>query len=111
MVMIVLMMAGGNPEATIQSWARTEPAARILRRRAGAHADARDGVNAERREKANGWPARLGDALLLTSVLILAAATLAAVAVVAPLVLAASALVGLVARSGAPKAWRAVRAR
>lgn len=105
--MIVLMMTGGNPDAAIRSWARTQPAARLLRRRAGV----RDGADGKGREKANGWPARLADALLLASVLIIAAAALAAVAVAAPLVLAASALVGLVARNGAPKAWRAVRAR
>lgn len=57
------------------------------------------------------WTDRLGDSFLLMCVLALAAVALAALAVAAPLILAISALIGLIARSSAPKAWRRVRIR
>lgn len=57
------------------------------------------------------WTDRLGDSFLLVCVMALAVIALAAFAVAAPLILAISALIGLVARNGAPKAWRRVRVR
>ena len=57
------------------------------------------------------WSGRLSDSVLMAGVVVLAAAALAAFAVAAPLILAGSALIGLVARNGAPTAWRPVRVR
>lgn len=57
------------------------------------------------------WTDRLGDSFLLICVLAFAALVVAAFAVAAPLILAVSALFGLIARNSAPKAWRPVRIR
>ena len=57
------------------------------------------------------WRNSLGDALLLVCVILTAALAVAAFAVAAPLILAVSALMGLLARNGARKGWRAARAQ
>ena len=57
------------------------------------------------------WTGRLSDSVLMACVVVLAATALAAFAVAAPLILAGSALIGLIARNGAPTAWRPVRVR
>ena len=94
------MILTGKTQAPARGWAYGEQ---------GAGGQARRVMGADRLSER--WTDRLGDGFLMAGVMILAAGALAAVAVAAPLILAASALTGLVAQGGAPKAWRPVRLR
>ena len=104
------MILTGKTHAPARGWARDgQPGgnpAHSGRERRGLHAGAHhSGAMPDH------WSGRLSDSVLMAGVVVLAAATLAAFAVAAPLILAGSALIGLVARNGAPTAWRPVRVR
>ncbi len=53
-----------------------------------------------------GWAGRLADIALMIAVLLLSALAVAAVAFVAPLILAVSAIAGLMTKNRAAKSWR-----
>lgn len=104
------MILTGKTHAPARGWARDRQAsgrpANSSWERRGLHAGALDAGS-----MSDHWSGRLSDSVLMAGVVVLAAAALAAFAVAAPLILAGSALVGLVARNGAPTAWRPVRVR
>ena len=104
------MILTGKTHAPAGGWARDRQSgvnpAHSGRERRGLYADAHySGAISDH------WSGRLSDSVLMAGVVVLAAAALAAFAVAAPLILAGSALIGLVARNGAPTAWRPVRVR
>lgn len=92
------MILTGKTHAPAHGWVRDEQEKSSQTRRV-----LRAGALSER------WTDRLGDGVIMAGVTVFAAAALAAFAVAAPLILAGSALIGLVAQGGAPKAWRPVR--
>ena len=92
------MILTGKTHAPARGWVREDQGTGGESRRV-----LRAGALSER------WADRIGDGVMMASVTVLAAAAVAAFAVAAPLILAGSALVGLVAQGGAPKAWRPVR--
>lgn len=104
------MILTGKTHAPARGWSRDRQTRDNL---------ANSGLASNSREKralrtgavSDHWAGRLSDNVLMAGVVVLAAAALAAFAVAAPLILAASALIGLVARNGASTAWRPVRVR
>ena len=109
------MILTGKTHAPARGWARDgqpggNPANSSWKRR-GLHAGAYYSGAHYSVAMPDHWSGRLSDSVLMAGVVVLAAAALAAFAVAAPLILAGSALIGLVARNGAPTAWRPVRVR